>query len=106
LTVVPVIDFLFGLILLIAVALLDLAFELILLARYRVKIIVGQLAPLFLYLALDLLPVTSTRFQSILFSFNPPADMASVRIAGKTPASRQRSQNSDAIDPPCCGSGE
>lgn len=58
LTAVLVVDFFVGLIFLITVSLLELAFELIALAIDDVKIIVGKLTPLLLDLALDLLPVT------------------------------------------------
>jgi hypothetical protein len=68
LATVPIVDILGGTILLVAVALLDLAFELIKLAIDDIEIIVSQLAPLLLDLTLDLLPVSSTRFQSILSS--------------------------------------
>jgi hypothetical protein len=58
LATVPVVDVFLGLILCVAVTLLDLTFELVALAVDDVKIVVRELAPLFLDLALDLLPVT------------------------------------------------
>ena len=67
---VPVVDVLADLVLGDAVALLDLAFELVALAGDDVEVVVGQLAPLLLDLALDLLPVS---FNAIpIHSLNPP----------------------------------
>ena len=48
-----------------AVALLNLAFQLVALAGDGGQIVIGQIAPLLLDLALDLLQFPSTRFQSI-----------------------------------------
>ena len=56
--IVPIIDFFFRLIFGIAITLLKTAFELILLARDDIEIIVGQLAPLLLDLAFHLLPIS------------------------------------------------
>src|SRR5262249_52325761 len=58
LRVIPIVDVLANLVLRDAVALLDLAFELIAAAVDDVEIIVGELAPLLLDLAFDLLPVS------------------------------------------------
>jgi hypothetical protein len=55
---IPVVDSLAHLVLGQAVALLDLAFQLLATAVDRVEIIVRQLAPLFLHPSLDLLPVS------------------------------------------------
>src|ERR1035437_7588877 len=55
---VPIIDILLHHVLGMTVALLDLAFELLALAVYRGKVVVSELAPLFLDLADELLPVT------------------------------------------------
>tara|TARA_R110000737_G_scaffold48953_1_gene69604 strand:+ start:160 stop:708 length:549 start_codon:yes stop_codon:yes gene_type:complete len=52
----PFIDFLLGFIFGLAVAFLDLASELILFAGNDVKIVIGEFAPLFLCLALELTP--------------------------------------------------
>src|SRR5690349_9811542 len=54
---VPGVDVLADLILGEAVALLNLAFELVAAAVDDIEIVIGELAPLFLHLALDLLPV-------------------------------------------------
>ena len=59
----PIIDILLHHVLGMAVALLDLAFELLALAVYRGKVVISELAPLFLDLADELLPVTSIRSQ-------------------------------------------
>src|ERR1700704_1846871 len=53
----PVIDILVDLVLGEAVALLQLAFELLAAALDNVEVVVGEFAPLFLGLALELLPV-------------------------------------------------
>ena len=58
LAVKPAIDILSYIVLCLAIALLDYAFQLFALARYDIKIVVSELAPLFLDLALDLFPVT------------------------------------------------
>jgi len=58
LTRIPVVDFLLGLILVIAVALLQASLELVLLAGDNIKVIVGQLTPLLFDLTLDLLLVS------------------------------------------------
>ena len=58
LTTIPVVDVFLGLVLRIAIALLDLAFQLLALAIDDVKVIVSEFAPLLLDLALHLLPVT------------------------------------------------
>src|ERR1700724_4241769 len=55
---VPIIDILLHHVLGMTVALLDLSFELLALAVYRGKVVVSELAPLFLDLADELLPVT------------------------------------------------
>src|SRR5688572_2732404 len=57
----PVLDLLLGFVLLHAVALLDLAHELVAMAGHLVEFVVGELAPLLLDLALHLLPVTLNR---------------------------------------------
>ena len=59
----PIIDILLHHVLGMTVALLDLAFEVLALAVYRGKVVVSELAPLFLDLADELLPVT---FDTIL----------------------------------------
>src|SRR6201999_1622461 len=58
LAAVPVVYFLCSLVLDIAIALLQTAFELILLAVNDIEIVIRELAPLLLDLTLDLLPVT------------------------------------------------
>src|SRR5579885_168041 len=58
LAIVPIVDFLPRLVLCIAVTLLQASFELILISGDHVEIVVCQLAPLLLYLALHLLPVS------------------------------------------------
>src|SRR5690606_9163480 len=58
LATVPVVDILAGLVLCVAIALLDFPFQLIEFAIDLVEVVVGQFAPLFLDLALDLFPVT------------------------------------------------
>src|SRR5689334_3935567 len=58
LAVVPVIHFLLRLVLRVAVALLQAAFELVLVAGDDVEIVVRQLTPLLLHLAFELLPVS------------------------------------------------
>src|ERR1700724_1496948 len=55
---VPIIDILLHHVLGMTVALLDLSFELLALAVYRGKVVVSELAPLFLDLADELLPIT------------------------------------------------
>jgi hypothetical protein len=60
---VPIIDILLHHVLGMTVALLDLAFELLALAVYRNKVVVSELAPLFLDLADELLPSPSIRSQ-------------------------------------------
>jgi len=55
---VPIVDLILHLILGMAVSLLDFAFELFALAFYLDQIVVSELAPLFLALAGELLPVT------------------------------------------------
>src|SRR6185437_1825856 len=55
---VPIIDFLLGLIFLIAIVLLQLAFELVFLPGDDIKVIVREFTPLLLDLAFDLLPVS------------------------------------------------
>src|SRR5262249_20117960 len=55
---VPVVDVLAHLVAGDAVALLDLALELLAVAGDDIEVVVGQAAPLFLHLALELLPVT------------------------------------------------
>ena len=55
---IPVIDIATNPILFYAVALLDLAFELIALSGDAIKIIISEFAPLFFDLTLDLLPVS------------------------------------------------
>src|SRR5689334_12477679 len=67
---IPVVDFLLRLILGVTVALLQAAFELILLAVDDIEVVVGELAPLLLHLALDLLPVS---FNAIPIHRFPPA---------------------------------
>jgi hypothetical protein len=58
LTIVPGIDLLLRLILGVTVSLLDLAFELVTLARDHVQVVVGELTPLLFDLALHLLPIS------------------------------------------------
>src|SRR6185295_15351665 len=53
----PVLDLALGFVLLDAVALLDLADQLVAMAAHLVELVVGELAPLFLQLARHLLPV-------------------------------------------------
>src|SRR6516225_520401 len=55
---IPIVDVLADLVLGHAVALLDLTFQLLAAAVDRVEIVVCELAPLFLYASLDLLPVS------------------------------------------------
>jgi hypothetical protein len=55
--IVPAVDLLSGLILGVAVALLEQAFELILLAVDDVQVVVSELTPLLLHLAFSLFPV-------------------------------------------------
>src|ERR1700730_4517971 len=55
---VPIVDILLHLVLGMTVALLDFAFELLALAVYRGNVVVSELAPLFLDLADELLPIT------------------------------------------------
>src|SRR3954467_2324230 len=55
---VPVVDILAHLIPGDAVALLDLAFELVALAADDIEIVIGQLAPLLFNLAFDLFPIS------------------------------------------------
>ena len=55
---IPVIHFLLGTVLGVAVALLKFSFELVLLASDDIKIIVGQFSPLLLHLAFDLFPIS------------------------------------------------
>lgn len=58
LTTIPVVDVFLGLVLRIAIALLDFALQLLALAIDDIKIVVGEFAPLLLNLALHLFPVT------------------------------------------------
>ena len=58
----PIVDLILHLILGMAVALLDLAFELFALAFYLGQIVVSELAPLFLDLAGELLPIAFNEF--------------------------------------------
>ena len=55
---VPGVDLLLGLVFGITIPLLQTAFELVLLAIYDIKVIIGKLPPLFFNLALHLLPIT------------------------------------------------
>ena len=55
---VPGVDFLLGLVFGITIPLLQTALELVLLAIYDIKVIIGKLPPLLFDLALHLLPIT------------------------------------------------
>src|SRR5204862_204609 len=76
LAIVPVVDVPADLILLMPVALLDPAFELIAPTVDHVEIIVGQLAPLLLDLAFDLLPVP---FDSVPVHLESPSSFVGAR---------------------------
>src|SRR3954469_1506902 len=80
---VPVVDVLANLVLGDAVPLLDLALKLVALAAHDIEIVVGQLAPLLLDLAFDLLPVS--------FDAIPIHENLLVAVPGPTAIARRRS---------------
>jgi hypothetical protein len=61
LVTIPIVDLFLGLIFLVAVSLLNLAFELIALSSDHIKIIISEFSPLLLDLTLNLLPVVPIR---------------------------------------------